>query len=982
MRARAALAFTLVAASSLASGCSTGEPLPAGVEVALRGHFEGVPTPDGGVIPVFDLDQPKLSVCLGTPPEIDTSRWVARLGLGGRGAHSVSEAEWTEPSVRQEATLCFFRELSTEPDSPDSKAAANAQSAPAPANETELCFELRDAYDDRSFQRVCRPCHFRTKKTEIAALIEARQKLLASGWAERGFLPWLDELEALAARSDQAQAPFFATQLRLIGVDLARRQGDARVFERGRRLLAALPRWLEHSEASDLGGQAAYVAAEFALAEGRPLAESWAALREADRRYLRIASDLRFTVAMRQGAILGEMGAAREGAARIRRALAERTPPKEGAIEDLVAAAEGELAWLLLLDPQAPPEDFAEAAELIERASRRKAQLKDPVEDANLALNRAYLALRAHQLPTVETELRSARSALAAASPSARRDTLAAWADLLGGLAAEARSDSTAALALCRAPANQIELPRLAAWGASCLGAAHRRRGQLDDAARELGRALALHERATSAEWGQEVPIGPGQRADDFYRAARVEIERNQPAQAWEILDRLDALAANEEDERGCAARLAPPARAELERARRERERLAAELEALSVPSSVARRRQLESTRRALSERLQEISRRELPCATTPRPSTADLRAIALEDEILLLARDPNGTITTLRRTAIPRRDVAHIVRAVEQALDARTLDDDAWRKLTEPLAAALAPAALAGIAGIAGGSESTESSDSRQASAPTALRPERPLVYALHGSLQGVPLAALPVEARKGGVGNLEGRWFSDFFLPAYQPAAPAPSEATESPKPRGLFVVDPQKNLAAGAASARFYRKTFPQADVLEGKDATRTTVEAGLGAAIWLHVDAHGNYDPAFPELSSLGLADGALPFSRLAELPMPRALVNLSGCRTGGWPITADSGRYGLAGLCARRGARWAIGSRADLDDRFAAEFNQTFYQSWRQGANVPESFSAALASTRSKHKAAAWGGLMLIAGAEGGQNDRQPTPVRE
>ena len=197
------------------------------------------------------------------------------------------------------------------------------------------------------------------------------------------------------------------------------------------------------------------------------------------------------------------------------------------------------------------------------------------------------------------------------------------------------------------------------------------------------------------------------------------------------------------------------------------------------------------------------------------------------------------------------------------------------------------------------------------------------PAKYALHGPLQGVPIAALPLA---------EGGWLADRFLPTVQPAAPALSQATSDlsiHSEQGLFVVDPRGNLPAGTQSGRFYRENFSRAKVLMGAQATVQAVEAALGRASFLHVDAHGNYDPAFPELSSLGLADGPLPFGRLAELPVPRALVNLSGCRTGGWPITADSGRYGLAGLCARRGARWTIGSRGDLDDGFCGRIQPDF-----------------------------------------------------
>ncbi|MEO1087978.1 MAG: CHAT domain-containing protein, partial [Acidobacteriota bacterium] len=163
---------------------------------------------------------------------------------------------------------------------------------------------------------------------------------------------------------------------------------------------------------------------------------------------------------------------------------------------------------------------------------------------------------------------------------------------------------------------------------------------------------------------------------------------------------------------------------------------------------------------------------------------------------------------------------------------------------------------------------------------------------------------------------------------------------------------------------------------------------TVAAFEAAAVdvdWLHVDGHGRFDPAFPELSALLLADGALDLARLAELRSVPDFVNLSGCRTGAWPRTADSGRYGLGGLLIRRGASWVVASSADLDNRLAADFNRVFYRAFFDGADVAEAYRLGLVEVARSHPAASWSNLLLLAGPdasarEGGNSSPPKLPM--
>ncbi|MEM8997120.1 MAG: CHAT domain-containing protein, partial [Acidobacteriota bacterium] len=196
-----------------------------------------------------------------------------------------------------------------------------------------------------------------------------------------------------------------------------------------------------------------------------------------------------------------------------------------------------------------------------------------------------------------------------------------------------------------------------------------------------------------------------------------------------------------------------------------------------------------------------------------------------------------------------------------------------------------------------------------------------------------------------------------------------------------RGVIVLDPLGDLAGARRQLPFYRE-LTEAPVLLGPAASVAAVEEAAAGVDWLHVDGHGRFDAAFPELSALLLADGALDMARLAQLHSVPDFVNLSGCRTGAWPRTADSGRYGLGGLLIRRGASWVIASSADLDNRLAADFNRAFYGAFFDGVGVGAAYRRALAEVALAHPAASWSNLLLLAGpdasARNGDNSSRPS----
>lgn len=890
--------------------------LPPEIRVTVSGHHEGRRVA-GELVPLFLGTQTKIQLCLTVPAAEDTSGWEGRLGFPGE--------PFAPPSARLGRTLCFRHPL------------------PAAGSATaRLCGEVRDRFDGRRFRLPCQPVAFQTDlRTYRAALAELGA--LVAARRERELRGWLGDLDRLARRAG-GEFPFLALTTELIAAEGCRKEGSPWARAEAGRRLGALPEWLRQPAADALAAQASYEAAQLDLTAGVRLDRAWRRLREAEERFSRSAHPLRISVALAKADILARTGATGEALERLRAQLllCQVSPCQEAVLPSVYS----QLGWLVLLDPDSDPQGLDEARQYLERSLAQPNQPVDLEERGNLGLNLAYLDLLQGRDPL--PRVWEARRDLAGGDPvdrgSGRRRFLTGWADLLTGLAALERGDWHGARESCD-PLGTDPEPQLAAWALSCSGEARRRQGDLRRAQWLFERALGRHASTGPEQLGQALPLGPGRRADDYYRAARAAIELGDPLRAWETLDRLDELTAGEEAARRCLEEASGGQRSPALAARRRqavlrRQAVQSELAALDLPAAEERRRQIEPLRRALLEEVQELSRQLTPCAEPAArraPGSADLRAFPLPDEIVLLRREASGRVSLARRTPLARRDVVRRIRVLTAALDRRDLGDAAWRERLGPLARALAPP---------GGEGETVS-------------------YALYGVLQGVPLTGAPRE---------EG-WLADRTTVVIHPAASG--DAVPLPQAelvgRPLFVVDPLGDLAGGSALLTFFPRRFPGAKVLAHGAATRGALLGRLGRidqVSLLHLDVHGRYDAAFPELSSLQLADGALAWSQLAGGPVPRGLVNLSGCKTGVWPATADSGRYGLAGLFARRGAAWVVASRGDLDDRVAQDFNRRFYALLSAGRGVPESYAGALAALRERYPVTRWAGLLLLRGAAG------------
>ena len=905
------------------------------VEVIPRGHSEVVLEAAGSaarapLAPLFLGLENKAGLCFEIAAGQDVSRWQGRLHFGE------SASEWQDPAFRSGQLLCFGALL------PRDWAGVPGRRA------FELGAEIRDELAGKNLYTPRLRAYFEPDQATARALEADKQSLLASAY-QRPVAALVGDLDRLADSAEQRLLPLAAVQIRLIAVHFLMRQGGSGPLEEAAARLDQLPRWLESPVAGYFGAVAEYQAGLFAGENGSDQV-AWERIARADSR-LRQMGLPRLSTAVDLAKRLARVGDLSEARARVESALAECAGASR-CNADLLALAKADLAWLILQDGAADPAELDRAETLLGEVLATPGI--DGLNRANAFLSLAYRHLLAGR--DAAPALAAAAALLEGGESSARRSYYRQWQELLGGLGALARHHHELARRTCLDLATR-GLPEIKAWAWDCVGRVERARRQPGAALAAFEQALAAHELlATRARREEVLPLGLDQRADAFLEAARAAIEKGEPATAWRILARLDQLSVAEVDRRRCREAASGPAlRRQWQELEAEIDRLLALLPSLEAPAPGRERESRASSAREVKARLRDLWRQWPGCrresAEPAEPAELaddglDYRAFALDDEILLLGRgdgDGDGdrrSVELLRRAAWPRRELAALLLALERAPPGRQNDDD-WQRQMAPLAAALVPPeAFAGHG-----------------------HPRR--TFGLHGILQALPLAALPLPGENGWE-PLGSRW-AVVVAPAGGSRRRRGEPARRAGRNEALFVLDPSGNLGGALTFDAALRSLYPRARVLRGAAATRQALVTALPQASLLHLDSHATYDTAFPELSALELADAPLRWLELAGLDFELELANLSGCQTGLWPITADSGSYGLGGALVRLGVPTVIASRRPLPDAVAADFNRSFYAARAGGSSYSEAWRQALAALQGRHPASAWSGLMLLGG---------------
>jgi CHAT domain-containing protein len=246
-------------------------------------------------------------------------------------------------------------------------------------------------------------------------------------------------------------------------------------------------------------------------------------------------------------------------------------------------------------------------------------------------------------------------------------------------------------------------------------------------------------------------------------------------------------------------------------------------------------------------------------------------------------------------------------------------------------------------------------------------------VVLVIDGALAAVPFAAL-FDSRRG-------RYLVEdhplrFAVSLREAQRPSPL----SPAGGALFVADPAfdrrqnpllDRLPQAGAEVRQVVGEYAPATVLDGAQATRSSVMNELSRAAVIHFAGHAVFDDARPERSYLVLApDRESPSGRITAAELGRLdlrhvrLVVLSACKTVRGGRSRASGYTGLSGALLAAGAGGTIGSTWSVDDSSTALLMTTFHRGFQRSRDGPGALRTAQLSflrsgTRSLRSPAAW-----------------------
>jgi CHAT domain-containing protein len=181
-----------------------------------------------------------------------------------------------------------------------------------------------------------------------------------------------------------------------------------------------------------------------------------------------------------------------------------------------------------------------------------------------------------------------------------------------------------------------------------------------------------------------------------------------------------------------------------------------------------------------------------------------------------------------------------------------------------------------------------------------------------------------------------------------------------------------EPLPALNFAAQEARAIAKLFG-AQPLLGKAASESALRAQAGQASFVHLAAHGQFNPQSPLFSTIYLAgdaenDGRLEVHEIYELDLTRAtdLVVLSACQTQAGTLSAGEDVVGLSRAFMYAGTPSVIASLWSVDDAATELLMERFYMHLKAGAQKGEALRMAQADVRQTYPHPYyWAGFVLM-----------------
>jgi CHAT domain-containing protein/tetratricopeptide (TPR) repeat protein len=217
-------------------------------------------------------------------------------------------------------------------------------------------------------------------------------------------------------------------------------------------------------------------------------------------------------------------------------------------------------------------------------------------------------------------------------------------------------------------------------------------------------------------------------------------------------------------------------------------------------------------------------------------------------------------------------------------------------------------------------------------------------LVVVPHGLLHRLPFQAL-----------YDGhRYLIDRFSISYAPSATIYSLCRDRPvnDHGGALVMgipDAAAPLILDEATA--VAGIIPKAELLLSGEVTMAALKEKGSRCRLIHIATHGYHRQDSPMFSGIRLGDSILSLYDLYRFNLPAELITLSGCATGVSTVAGGDELLGLVRGLIRAGARAALLTLWDVQDRSTLEFMTSFYRHFTANANKAAALQKAVQTIR-------------------------------
>lgn len=234
-----------------------------------------------------------------------------------------------------------------------------------------------------------------------------------------------------------------------------------------------------------------------------------------------------------------------------------------------------------------------------------------------------------------------------------------------------------------------------------------------------------------------------------------------------------------------------------------------------------------------------------------------------------------------------------------------------------------------------------------------------RQLVIVPHGPLHRLPFQAL-----------FDGKqYLIDRFAVSYAPSATIQRLCGKRPSNKDgpaivMGVPDAAAPLIGDEAVA--VAEILPNSRLAMGEQATVALLQQEGPQSRLIHIATHGYYRHDSPMFSGIRLADSILSLYDLYRLRLPVELITLSGCSTGVSTVAGGDELLGLVRGLIYAGARAALLTLWDVQDRSTLELMTAFYREFVSGENKAVALQKAVLEVRERYAHPYyWGPFCLV-----------------